>query len=195
MAQGWTSHQIARELNVSTQTIRNWTERYPIDVTIDEDSSKRIYDEGALQQLSKINYLKDNIHELIKKELIAATPTYEELNEDRKRLIEEVRKWKRAQGNLLMNNEILLQQKREIEENIEKKNRIISQLLKERDLFKEKMKELTDICEELHQKAIDYQERWGNEQKKSLFQILRERGLIVFHRNLYSVKEQKGDND
>lgn len=190
MTAGRTSHQIARELNVSTQTIRNWTDRYPIEVEVEEESSKRIYSPEAVKQLVRINYLKENVDELIRKELVAATPSYDQIREEKRQLFEEVRKWKRAQENLLMNNEILLGKKREIEADLKKKNMVISQLLQERDDLKKKMGELTEICEKIHEKATDYQERWGKEQKKTLVQILWERLLSYYSSRCYSLKNQ-----
>lgn len=191
MGGGLTSHQIARKLKVSTQTIRNWTDRYPIQVEVEKETSKRIYTPEAVKQLAQINYLKENVDELIRKELTAATPSYNKLREEKKQLFEEVRKWKRAQENLLMNNEILLGKKRELEADLKKKNFVVSQLLQERDTLKLKMGELTEICEKIHQKATDYQERWGNEQKKSLLQILWERFPILFLRTLYVFRGQE----
>lgn len=191
MGKGFTSQQIARKLNVSTQTIRNWTERYPIEVEVDDDSSKRYYSETALGQLTKINYLKENVHELIRKELLAQTPSYKDLEEDRQRLIGEVRKWKRAQENLLMNNEILLGKKRELEVELQKKNSILTRLLKERDEYEERMKELAEQCEKMHERASDYEKMWGKEQKKGVFTILWERILFSLTKIVYFVKSQQ----
>lgn len=195
MENGYTSHQIAKKLNVSTQTIRNWTERYPIQVEVEEDSSKRIYNEEAFKSLTRINHLKENVDELIRKELIAATPSYKKLLEEKKQLLDEVRKWKRAQENLLMNNEILLGKKRDLETELKKKNLIITRLLQERDEFQKKMKELTDICEKMHKKAHVYEERWGQEQNKTLFKIFLERCTILFSRTFYFIKGQQSNQD
>lgn len=195
MGQGYTSQQIAKELNVSNQTIRNWTERYPIEVEVEEDTSKRIYSESAFKQLLKINYLKEHVDELIRKELLAATPSYQQLQEEKKQLFEEVRKWKRAQENLLMNNEILLGKKRELEVELKKKNTILSRLMKERDEFQDKMKELTEYCEKMSDKLNDYEVLWGKEQKKGLFQILWERILLFGTKVFYLVKGQERNKD
>lgn len=195
MGNGFTSQQIARELNVSTQTIRNWTERYPIEVEVEEDTSKRIYNERAFKQLIKINYLKDHVDELIRKELMAATPSYQKLQEEKKQLLEEVRKWKRAQENLLMNNEILLGKKRELELELRKKSTILSRLIEERDKRMDKMKELTEYCEKMHKKVTDYELLWGNEQRKGLYQILWERIVLFTTRLFYTVKSQEKNKD
>ena len=185
MREGITSNQIARRLKVSTQTIRNWTDRYPIEVEVEEESGKRIYDQNAMKQLAKINYLKENVDELIRKEIIAERPSYLQMKQEKEDLEEEIRKWKRSNENLLMNNEILRGKKRELEEELSKKNQQLIRYDQDKKKLEEKLEQLGEFCGSLREEVRLYQDRWGREQDKPMFAIIKDRFINLFYRTFY----------